>query len=93
MNIQSSKCIFSQWQEIPATDKFAKSERVFCQTDGLGVWLTSRTLDLYKVPLLEPCSMNATIARIAGAKGFYLFELSALSVTPLSRPNSSKDKA
>lgn len=89
MEISANKVIFSQYQVRPAQDKYAASQRVFCQTETMGVWLSSSTVEFANIPLLEPCSLKAVVSRVSGAKGYYLLEVKSLSVSPLSRPNKS----
>lgn len=83
MFMSADKVNFGVPVTVPASGDFKESKRVEVTDGVVRFWLQSDNVDLTKFPVLEPVAFTANFTRVSGAKGFFIFTVNQVSVTPV----------
>jgi len=83
IKLTSPKVNFSGYQLVPAKPPYPAKHQIKVTDGRMDFYLSSPTIDLSKVPELEPCTLEADVTRVGGGKGFFVFEVASFSASPI----------
>lgn len=84
MHLLIDKAVLQNPRVNPASENYPVQYQVTVVA-GRGQFVLSSPVPLGDLPLIEPVKIDATVERFSGGKGFFVVNVSAVSISPLVR--------